>query len=267
MLMAPFLVVNLIFFFVFNGLAARFGKYVLMVITFIASGLVLAGLCLVGVLPFGSPFIQTAVVMALFGAPVAGFMVLPFAALADVVDYDERLTGRRREATFFGVQGIFQKAMIGVSVYTFTLVSQIGGDGSRLFREDAWIEFAGKYEQAGAATEPVAAAQRDEPVPGSVRVDATPDSIQAPWTLLGPGGFKHDGKGDEILTDLEPGNYRLEWGDVAVWQSPAPQHPPTPLGLKVMALLCALACIAGGLVFLGYPIRERDGVITVAGSS
>ncbi|HEO71012.1 MAG TPA: MFS transporter, partial [Candidatus Hydrogenedentes bacterium] len=106
MLMVPFLLMNVVFFFVFNVLAARFGKYALMLVTFGVGAVIVAAFASVGVFPLGSTYLQTAVVMALFGAPAAGFMVLPFAVLADVVDYDETLTGRRREAIFFGVQGI-----------------------------------------------------------------------------------------------------------------------------------------------------------------
>ena len=129
-LMIPFVVVNVVFFFVFNALVAKLGKHVLMLVTFLGSGLAMMALCLVGWLPIGSDFLQTALVIGLFAAPVAGFMVLPFAVLSDVIDYDERLTGRRREAIFFGVQGIFQKAMIGLSVLTFTVVPYIGGTGA-----------------------------------------------------------------------------------------------------------------------------------------
>ena len=56
-------------------------------------------------------------------------MMLPFAALADVVDYDEQLTGQRREAIYFGVQAIFQKTMIGLSILAFGVLAFIGGDG------------------------------------------------------------------------------------------------------------------------------------------
>jgi len=170
-LMAPFLLMNVVFFFVFNALSAKFGKHVLMLVTFLGSGVVLAGLCFVGHLPWGTPFMQSAFVVSLFGIPVAGFMVLPFAVLGDVVDYDERLTGRRREAIFFGVQGIFQKLMIGVSVFTFTRVA---------------------YLRAG------------------------------------------------------------------------PERAPTEFGMKLMALLCAAAAVIAFLVFLRYPLREREGKIMIA---
>ena len=126
-LMLPFLLVNVAAFFVFNALVERVGKYALMLVTFLGTGLCMMSLCLVGYVPFGSTFVQSAVLMGVFGIPVAGFMVLPFAILADVVDYDEGLTGRRREAIFFGVQGIFQKAMIGMAMLSFTVVPYLGG--------------------------------------------------------------------------------------------------------------------------------------------
>ncbi len=129
-LMIPFVTVNLVFFFVFNNLAAKFGKYPMMLATFLGSALAMMALCLVGHIPFGGAFVQSAIIFSLFGAPLAGFMVLPFAILSDVIDYDAELTGRRREAIFFGVAGVFQKIMLGLSALTFTIVPYIGGAGA-----------------------------------------------------------------------------------------------------------------------------------------
>lgn len=47
--------------------------------------------------------------MVLLSFPIAGNMILPPAILADVIDYDEKLTGLRREAIYFGMQGLLQK--------------------------------------------------------------------------------------------------------------------------------------------------------------
>ena len=60
--------------------------------------------------------------MGVAGIPVAGFLMLPFAILSDIVDYDESFSGMRREAIYFGVQAIFQKSMIGLSVLAFSLM-------------------------------------------------------------------------------------------------------------------------------------------------
>jgi Na+/melibiose symporter-like transporter len=59
--------------------------------------------------------------------PVAGFGVVAFALLADVIDADTARTGIRREAIYFGVQAIVQKSMIGLSVVTFAVLQQAPG--------------------------------------------------------------------------------------------------------------------------------------------
>ncbi len=127
MLMGPFLVANLVFFFVFNWLAKRQGKFAAFVVTIVASAMAAPVLCTVGHLPFGTLLQQSAFAMGLIGIPSAGFMMLPFALLADVVDHDEELTGQRREAIYFGVQAITQKTMIGASIFAFGLMVLSGG--------------------------------------------------------------------------------------------------------------------------------------------
>jgi GPH family glycoside/pentoside/hexuronide:cation symporter len=65
---------------------------------------------------------------------MAGVFVLPNALLADVVDYDELLTGRRREAMYFGVQGTVQR--IGLSLAAVTVGGSLAllGDSA----DDPW---------------------------------------------------------------------------------------------------------------------------------
>ncbi len=130
MLMAPFLGANIVFFFVFNLLAKRLGKYAVFLFTLFGSALVMPLLAGVGVLPLGSDSVQSMIVMGLAGIPVAGFLMLPFAILADVVDEDETQTGCRREAIYFGVQAIFQKSAIGLSVFVFGIFVGTGGADS-----------------------------------------------------------------------------------------------------------------------------------------
>jgi Na+/melibiose symporter-like transporter len=47
--------------------------------------------------------------------------------LADVIDLDSEQSGIRREAIYFGVQAIFQKSMIGVSVICFAWIHETRG--------------------------------------------------------------------------------------------------------------------------------------------
>ncbi len=131
--MGPFLAMNAVFFVVFNAAAKRWGKFPVFAAAVLLSALTAPLLAAVGHLPYGSDLVQTAVVMGLIGIPVAGFMMLPFALLADVVDHDEELTGQRREAIYFGVQAILQKTMIGLSITVFGwLVLTGGGDSADL---------------------------------------------------------------------------------------------------------------------------------------
>ncbi len=266
-LMALFLLVNLAFFFVFNALAARVGKYALLLATFLGTSAVLVLLCLVGHFPFGSDFAQSVVVMALFGAPVAGFMVLPFAVLADVIDYDETLTGRRREGIFLGVQGVFQKLMLGVSVLTFTIVPYLGGDGTQRLREDGWLTFSGRYEALPGTTLPEPLQGSEAPAEGNqvrcVRIEPLPRGLDAPWTLAAPDGSRHSGHGVAVLENLAPGPYAMEWHNLNGWVRPDPQQPPTPRGLKIMVALCAAACLISFAAFLRYPLRERSGSVVL----
>lgn len=261
LMMAPFLLMNLVFFFVFNYLAGRVGKYRAMLITFFGSGIVMVMLVFVGRLGIGSDLIQSALILAAYGAPAAGFMVLPFAVLGDVIDYDETFTGRRREAIFLAVQGIFQKISIGISVLVFTFVAYLGGEGMQHLQQTAGVVFTGSYIPDGA---PAAETFAHQPAPpGVIRVDVLPKGLAAPWTLEGPAGYMREGSGAAQLDGLAPGPYRLTWGDVPRHARPEPVRSATPLGLKLMAVLGALSAVAAFLAFLRYPLRERDGKIVV----
>ncbi len=127
LLMAPLLVVNIAFFFVFNYIARRFGKFAAFVATLTSAAATMPLLGLSGYLPFGDTMLQSQLAMALVGIPVSGIMVLPPALLADVIDYDETLTGKRREGIYVGVQAIFQKIAIGLSIAVATALMYGGG--------------------------------------------------------------------------------------------------------------------------------------------
>jgi GPH family glycoside/pentoside/hexuronide:cation symporter len=125
--MLPFIGLNLIGFFIFNWLAKRIGKFRGFLVVLGSSALIFPLIALGGVLPFGSPLVRTQIAVALAGLPVAGFAVLPFALLSDVIDLDSEQSGIRREAIYFGVQAIFQKSMIGVSVVCFAGIHEKSG--------------------------------------------------------------------------------------------------------------------------------------------
>jgi GPH family glycoside/pentoside/hexuronide:cation symporter len=127
LLMGPFLVTNILFFFVFNFLSKRLGKYATFLLTLGSAGFTMSSLFFVSLIPFGDLMLQSQICMALIGIPVAGIMILPPAILSDVIDYDEQLTGQRREGIYVGVQAIFQKIAIGISIATATVMMYMGG--------------------------------------------------------------------------------------------------------------------------------------------
>lgn len=136
LLMAPFLLSSVVFFWVFNVLAKKYGKYLMFMLTLAGTALLVPLLALVPHFPVGSVTAQSMFVMALVGMPVAGFFMLPYALLADVVDFDEKSSGQRREAIFFGVQAIFQKSAIGLSILVFGFMAEtnLQADGGSLKR-------------------------------------------------------------------------------------------------------------------------------------
>jgi uncharacterized protein (TIGR02145 family) len=56
---------------------------------------------------------------------------------------------------------------------------------------------------------------------GTIVIDPTPDSINAPWSITGPDGYTSSGNGDDTLTNLEIGDYTISWGIVPDWIRPA----------------------------------------------
>jgi len=97
-------------------LSNKFGKKKILSISIFLIGLFLSFLYFVGkpCVPFPVTA-QIYAVMLLMGFPVAGFFILPNAITADIVDYDEKLTGLRREAIYYGMSGFAWKLAIALS--------------------------------------------------------------------------------------------------------------------------------------------------------
>lgn len=60
------------------------------------------------------------------------------------------------------------------------------------------------------------------PATGGIVIDAEPDFLAAPWQLTGPGGYSHDGAGDDALDNVKTGAYTVEWLAAAGYEAPAP---------------------------------------------
>lgn len=128
LVMAPYILANILTFFPANALSKRLGKKPVFLATLAVSGIASLSLALVGRLPI-DPFLHTQIILALYGISTAGFLMLPNALLADTVDYDTARSGQRREAIHFGVQAFFQKVAIGLSIVVSSALMFFGGAG------------------------------------------------------------------------------------------------------------------------------------------
>ncbi len=70
----------------------------------------------VPLLMFARNLWQAVLLLLVAGPATGGFLVIPHALMADVCDHDSRRTGVRREAVFFGVQGLIIKGAMGLAV-------------------------------------------------------------------------------------------------------------------------------------------------------
>jgi len=59
---------------------------------------------------------------------------------------------------------------------------------------------------------------------GTIVIDTSPDSIDAPWKLHGPSGELLTGAGDTILTGKSVGSYNLQWRPVYDWWTPTKER-------------------------------------------
>ena len=69
----------------------------------------------VGFAPGVNGLYQGIVFVIVVGIFLSALFVLPNAILADIVDFDEQRTGRRREAMYYGVQGVLHKISTALS--------------------------------------------------------------------------------------------------------------------------------------------------------
>lgn len=110
------LAVALICFPLVNILSKKFGLRAVMLFSLVLFALLLPGIYFLGQPLFGlTPQIFGYILMALFGIPVSAIFVVPDAIVAAVSDLEERLSGQRREAMYFGAQGFVLKLALGLS--------------------------------------------------------------------------------------------------------------------------------------------------------
>ena len=115
--------------FPFVGILARkYGKKLTMILGLLTFSILSVIISLSG-LTFVNARVWGLTTIALMGFPVAIILVIPNVLLSDLCDLDFAVTGERREAMYFGVQGFFMKLNLGISTATLALLySAFGKD-------------------------------------------------------------------------------------------------------------------------------------------
>ncbi|GAP15070.1 Na+/melibiose symporter [Longilinea arvoryzae] len=107
-------------------LSQRKGKKLVFSISLLASGLILPLLALIGDgLPV--PLLAQGILwMTLVAVAMTGAQVLPAAITADVTDFDQKMTGQRREGSYYAMWGVFDQLCSGLAVSLLPLLLLFG---------------------------------------------------------------------------------------------------------------------------------------------
>ncbi len=92
----------------------------------LAATIITMFLATVGMIP-GLELPQTLVIVLLLGIPAAPLLILPDSIIADLTDYDEMVTGTRREAMHFASQGLLTRFAGGISIQLMGLILGLFG--------------------------------------------------------------------------------------------------------------------------------------------
>jgi GPH family glycoside/pentoside/hexuronide:cation symporter len=107
-------------------LAARAGKCVVFAGSLLVSAIVLPGLMLIGPWIPISLKAQGIAWVTLQAVALSGVLMLPPAFAAEITDYDERLSGQRREGTYYAMWGLLDQVINGIVAAVLPLLLLLG---------------------------------------------------------------------------------------------------------------------------------------------
>jgi MFS family permease len=126
-LMMAVMIGAMIFFPLVDWLALKTGKRFLFVLALAWMGVIMILTATLGHWPFFTPFFQGLTLFVLASFPIAVAMILIRPLLADVIDTDANLTGRRREGLYNGMEGFIMKIAAGLGPLLATLLFDLFG--------------------------------------------------------------------------------------------------------------------------------------------
>ncbi|MCS7110934.1 MAG: MFS transporter [Ignisphaera sp.] len=117
----PMIAISVLTLPLYRKLTSRYGKkriYMAGMVLFIIPTTAVSIVGIAGV----EPALFLMAVGVLFGFFVTPLLMLPNAFIADITDIDEKITGYRREAIYFGAQGFITKSMAGLAGVLISLL-------------------------------------------------------------------------------------------------------------------------------------------------
>ncbi|MBN1936565.1 MAG: MFS transporter [Anaerolineae bacterium] len=122
----PAVLASLVCYPLITWLSNRVGKWAVFAGSMLASAIVLPGLLLIGErLPLGLGA-QGILWMTLQAVALSGVAMLPPAFGAEIVDYDEQLTGQRREGLYYSVWGLLDQVVNGLVAALLPVILLLG---------------------------------------------------------------------------------------------------------------------------------------------
>ncbi|MBS4032559.1 MAG: MFS transporter [Clostridiales bacterium] len=111
-----------------NFLAKRVGLKIISVTALFLFAAIFPWFYLLGQPVLGlSPVNFAFLIMALTGIPLSSLFVVPDAMVSSITDLEETLSGQRREAMYFGTQGLILKIAMGLSTFITGMLLQFFG--------------------------------------------------------------------------------------------------------------------------------------------
>jgi GPH family glycoside/pentoside/hexuronide:cation symporter len=118
----------LIFFVPVSLLASKTGKRILFIVSLFWLGVIMILMATIGHWPFFSPLSQGMALFLLAAIPVAIALVVMRPLLADVIDEDEKITDKRREGVYNGMEGLIMKLAAGLGPLVVGILFEVFGN-------------------------------------------------------------------------------------------------------------------------------------------
>ena len=122
----PAIVASLICYLPVTWLAGRFGKWAVFAGSLLASAVVLPGIMLIGDWWPVSLHAQGIAWAVLQAVAFSGVSMLPMAFGAEITDYDQHLTGQRREGLYYAAWGVLDQVVNGAVAALLPLILMLG---------------------------------------------------------------------------------------------------------------------------------------------